>query len=517
MSARLKAVATLLAAVACCWSLGSGSAHAEPGSDRPDEASMFGSPSTPTSPAPVAPPSGADRDARALTPMSEAGSNGNAENKDAFASGAVTDDALQIGGKYYQRLIVSGQEGAGARNAPISVPLQFDGFLDARPNDRLRAFVDARLFFDASRDQFSRSTSGSTGGSLEFSSASTAPTSFGTTVTTPNNPTVSLDQAWLKFDLGHVVFATIGKQHVKWGASRFWNPTDFLHVQRRDPLLPYDLRLGATMAKFEVPWESRKANLYAVALFDNPQAASTLGQMGGAFRVEKVWGDLEMGIDMVARGGKRPVYGADLSTGLGPFDVYAEGALLTEAPSPGYQVNTALTPGADLSGFVSEVPRTGHFAQVSTGATYTFGWRDNRLATVGLEYFYNQAGYSDATIYPALIFFGQYQPFYTGRHYAALYATAEGPDAEKRTNFTFSTLANVSDRSLISRLDFTWRVLTYLTFETYGSVHYGTQGGEFNFALSTPALTYGGPGNVVPAVSIPATVFDFGLGLRMSL
>ena len=483
---------------------------------RPDESVMFGN-SAPAGPADVSPPVGPEKNERKQPsdiPPAPHVTPAPAE-KDAFASGEVVDNPLQIGGKYYQRFLLSGQKGAGAGNAPISAPLQFDGFLDARPNDRIRAFVDARLYYDPTRDQYSRSTSGASEGSLQFSSASTAPTSFSSTTLTPNNPQVSLDQAWLKFDLDRTVFATIGKQHVKWGAARFWNPTDFLNVQKRDPLLPYDLRLGNMMAKFELPLEMSHANLYGVALFDNPQPASTLAQTGGALRAEKVWGPLEVGVEVVARGNTRPEYGLDASSSVGPFDLYLEAALLNQAPSPQYQVNSALTPGADLSTLVQEVPESGPFAQISTGATHDFAWKENRQATVGVEYFYNQAGYSNANVYPALIFFGQYQPFYTGRHYAAIYMTAEGPDAENRTSYTLSNLGNLSDRSFISRLDFSWRVLTYLTFESYADVHYGSQGGEFNFALATPALEY--QGTAVPAINIPTTIFDLGIGLRMSL
>lgn len=46
-------------------------------------------------------------------------------------------------------------------------------------------------------------------------------------------------------------------------------------------------------------------------------------------------------------------------------------------------------------------------------------------------------------------------------------------------------------------------------------MHDDSQGGEFNFALSTPSLNY--QGNPIPAVNIPPTIFDLGLGLRMSL
>ena len=432
---------------------------------------------------------------------------------DAFASGTVVDNPLQMGGIFYQRLIVSAEKGVGTNNTPIALPLQFDGFMDARPNDRVRGYVDARLLSDATKDQFSRSTGPNSTGSFQFSSTSSAPSSL-TTAATPNNPQVVLDSAWLKFDLDRTVFVTAGKQHLKWGTSRYWNPTDFLNTQKRDPLLPYDLRLGSTMAKFELPLEAKKTNISAIALFDNPQPASTIGQMGAAMRAETLLGSAEVGLDAAFRGGRNPVYGADLSAPLGPLDIYMEVALVSGSTTPTYQLLSAPVAGSDISSLYKTTNPLGPFVQVSGGLNYSFNWKDNRTATWGGEYFYNQLGYNNSSVYPVLIFTGQYQPFYTGKNYAAVYLTAEGPDSGKHTNYTFSTLGNLSDKSFISRIDFSWNVLTYMTFESYIDGHYGTPGGEFNFSLSTPPLT--SQGVTIAATSIPATTMDVGLGLRIS-
>jgi hypothetical protein len=172
-----------------------------------------------------------------------------------------------------------------------------------------------------------------------------------------------------------------------------------------------------------------------------------------------------------------------------------------------------LASGIDLSSQYTATGLVGPEVQVSGGLNYDFAWKENRQATVGFEYFYNQNGYTNPSIYPVLMFLGQFEPFYTGRQYAAIYLTAEGPDNEKHTSYTFSTLGNFSDNSFISRIDFSWRFLTYLTFEAYIDGHYGTQGGEFNFALMTPELTY--QGTAIPAQNIPATITDIGMSLRL--
>jgi hypothetical protein len=183
-------------------------------------------------------------------------------------------------------------------------------------------------------------------------------------------------------------------------------------------------------------------------------------------------------------------------------------------PPAHYAGISSVAPGTDISTLIQTVPVQGPAFQASGGVNYSFAWKENRQATIGLEYFYNEAGYSDPHPYPILIFQGQFKPFYLGQHYAALYVTAEGPDEQKLTSYTISTLGNLSDGSFVSMLNFSWRVLTYLTFEAYADVHYGTTGGEFKFALNTPALTYGT--NTIAPINLPASLFDLGIGFRMS-
>ena len=433
--------------------------------------------------------------------------------QDAFSSGEVKDNPLQIGGLLYQRFTVASKKGVSSKDTPLSMPLQFDLFLDARPSDRVRGFLSERILYDSSRDAYGSATNGGSSGGLQFSSGSTAPT-LTTTATAPNNPQTVLDQAWLKFDLNRSVFVTVGKQHLKWGTSRFWNPTDFLNAESRDPLLPYDLRLGTTMLKFDMPLEALRMNLYAITLFSNPEPASTVGQLGEALRLEKLIGKAEVGLDAVFRGGLSPTYGADFSAPMGPFDIYGELAYLTSPTANTYRLNTAPTAGAELTTLYSQREMHGPIFQTSGGLNYSFGWRENRVGTLGVEYFYNDQGYDDASAYPVLILLNRYQPFYTGRNYAAFYLTAEGPDEGKHTSYTFSTLGNLSDSSYISRLNFAWKFLSYVTFEAYYAQHFGRRGGEFNFALDTPALTY--LATPVPAVSIPQTMFDVGLSLRVA-
>jgi hypothetical protein len=498
----------LLVPAALAWAAAAQAADA-----RPDEGSMFGG-----EPAAAAAAAPAAKLKPTAVPAAEAATAADADNdsqvnsadtgRDAFASGGTKEDPLQIGGSIYQQWLASPQTGLSPGETPLSMPLQVDTFLDARPNDRVRGYVRGRLLYDSTKDAYSRSTAPGSSASVTSALAGTS------TASLPNNPQVVLDQAWLKFDMSHAIFATVGKQHVKWGTGHIWNPTDFLTPQRYDPLQPYDARLGATMVNFQMPFGWHQTNLSAVALMDNPQAASTLQQMGAAARIESVQFGAELGLDFVTRPGRAPSYGADISTPLGPFDAYAETAVLTGDHFDTYQyVAKPQSSPVQLTDYYADNGVAGPVVQAVGGLNYTFNWQDNRSATLGGEYFYNELGASEYGVYPVLLALGRYQPYYLGKHYASIYLSAEGPDEGKKTAYNLSTISNISDGSYVSRLDFTWLLLDYLSFGMYGDVHYGTTGGEFNFALKTPVIQNGS--QAIPAIDQPTTPFDFGLSLHL--
>jgi hypothetical protein len=487
---------------------------------RPDEDSLFGSPSaspaTPETPAAAA----------AEPPAQKEGGGEEKRDDQAFSSPPITDgfkseaqvdDPLKIGGQFYLRALAQGYQGASLSNTTFAAPTLVDGYFDARPMERLRGMVVGRLSFDPTLSGQTASFLGSTDPSDGSAN--------GSGTTTPN-PRVLLDQAWLRFDIDRTVFFTVGKQHVKWGTSRFWNPTDFLSPQRKDPLAVFDARTGASMIKLHVPWEAKGWNFYGMALLDNAGPASTLGRIGAAARAEVVLGQSEMGASAVVQRGRKPRFGLDLSTALGPLDVYAEGALKKGSDLPLYRLpagvslqdlieqaqNSEFHSLADLRQLpVESYYPSGLTPQVSGGVNYTFAYSDSDSATVGVEYFYNSTGYDAAIAYPYLIAQGAFQPFYLGKHYAAIYGLLVGPGSWDKTSFVLSNLGNLSDRSFVSRLDVSQRVLTYLSIEGYASVNYGKKGGEFRFALDYP------PFQVDGHALVPAPTFSVGGGLRINL
>ena len=453
------------------------------------------------------------------------------------------DDPLKIGGQIYLRAAYNnpgGQNYIKAFNGDpghyttFSAPSLVDAYFDARPNDRVRGFVLGRLFFDPtlpsvgetvnSNNSTSMTTmsgmgsmTGSTDQSMTSMNAQTAnPASLGLSgVSNTRGPTSLLDQLWLRFDIARTVFVTVGRQHVKWGTGRFWTPTDFLHPQHRNPVAVFDARPGFTMLKLHLPWEERGWNFYAFGLFEGvphwdrdhniyPVASdvvSNLGQLGGAARAEFVLGPAELGLDAVVYDGQKPRYGADLSFGVGDFDFYVDA---------GFRYGSEIPRVSDQP-FVTDIHYSiGIKPQVVAGTTYSLKYNDNDVFTLAGEYFYNTVGYADPHAYLNLVSKGLFEFFYTGRHYAAVSAILNAPWSWNYSNFSFTEIGNMSDQSFISRIDYSYTLLTHMAFEAFGAMNYGHTAGEFRLGFEN--LPVGGV-----LISQRAQEFSLGLGLRIKI
>jgi hypothetical protein len=425
-----------------------------------------------------------------------------------------TEDPLTIGGVLYLRSNVTALEHTPPSQWTYSVPTLTDVYLDARPTDRLRGFVLGRMQFDPTI------STGGTGSGIAGA----------TTVASPSNPQVLLDQLWLRFDAERTAFFTVGRQHVKWGVGRFWNPTDYLHAVKRDPLAVFDERTGTTMARVDLPWEKLGWNLSAMAIFEplvnqatSPfltsasgtsqvtdgtarAGSSQLGTVGAGARAEIVLGSWEFGLDGAVQRGIRPRFGFDVSAGIWELDFRGELALRTSSDVPLYR--------GDVTSFSTFEPRD-RWIQAVGGIEWSHKYSDEDLFTIGAEYYHNSNGYTDKAIYPVLLAENAFTPFYLGQDYVGAYLSLPRPGSWNLHTITLSSLWNLSDESGVVRLDWTVSILTYLQLELYAQGHLGDLGGEFRLQVDVPSQTIGD--QTTPAFFRGAPIVDVGTALRLNL
>ena len=433
---------------------------------------------------------------------------------DLAARAEAQNDPLQLGGLLYIRPSWSFVDSSEVEDHTIRMPNLLEVYLDGRPNERLRAYVRGRLTWDPT--------------------ASDEPTALGAVA---DPLTVGLDQLWLNFDIARAVYVTVGQTHVRWGASRTWNPVDVLNRSRRDPLAPFDERTGIPVLKLHAPVESLGWNFYVLGMMDDVQSIDRAGIAG---RAEFVIATTELGLTSAWRDGIDPRVGLDWSAGVWDVDLTGEVGMTFEEARP--------------------------TLQVTAGVQYGVRYGDDDTVYVGAEYFFNEAGFdsvedalfdaagaSNATEFGAAVaeqsglasidmndseaiataaaratttvsrWIADLPWFYLGRHYAAAFVSLPAPGSWNDTSWTVSTLGNLSDRSFISRLDVSFRTLTYLTVQAFVQVHYGAQGelrmgsnvfGGLNDAMQQAAsLGLGEAG----AFAMPTQVAQVGLWLRLDI
>ena len=169
--------------------------------------------------------------------------------------------------------------------------------------------------------------------------------------------------------------------------------------------------------------------------------------------------------------------------------------------------------------------------QAVLGAELAVKYSDEDSLILGLEYFFNDAGYDESSIYPWLIAVASpdiqtslnsidyadgrlsnfdtassFKPLYVGRHYLALSAILMAPGSWNNTTLVLSGLCNLSDKSLIVRGDYRIRLLTQLDLGAYVTVHTGNSG---EFRMNIPMANDDG------SLSLTAQLVDIGASLRV--
>jgi hypothetical protein len=233
-----------------------------------------------------------------------------------------------------------------------------------------------------------------------------------------------------------------------------------------------------------------------------------------AARAEFVAGPAEIALSSLVKKDAPLRFGVDASAGVWLFDLRAEMTEQRGLDTKQYEgdLNFSTLPPV-LPTEVKGTDDNWYFRGVF-GGDLTLKYSDEDSIIIGGEYFYNQAGYDNAKLYPFLALNGAFTPLYLGKHYVGAYIVAASPFSFNDTTVTVSTLGNISDGSWLSRIDVAQLVLTNMTVNVFGAVHYGNTGElHLGFHLDpVPAIP-----SLANGVDVPADLFDAGVALRVSL
>lgn len=339
---------------------------------------------------------------------------------------ALDVDRLKIGGSLRLEWWQMTLERAAQSDFTMN-PMTLEIYLESQLKDDARVFASGRLIHD---------------GSVNEAVASPITTRI------EKQTTGQLDEMKLQVNSYRKVFWTLGKQKIKWGAGKFWNPTDFLNLQRRDFLRQEDLRSGVTMAKAHVPLND--SNLYLIGV---NESATEAAQTGFASRFEIPWSFGEWTASMYSRKDAGTRLGTDVSVAVGAIDVFAEYA---------------------------QTDRSAERA-ASAGASYEFKYSDDDMATLALEGFWQEIGAERTSQYAALVASGRWVPFHVAKSYLSLMFMLPKPGSWNESTFIAYAMQNLVDSSQYYRLTWTYTGFSDIQWALAGGARVGGPGSEMKY------------------------------------
>ena len=381
------------------------------------EEEMFGSESKPSpaaSPSPSASPAPASAAPQGASPVSASLTDASLVKSNALG------EMLTLGGRLSIDTNILKNKDQKLADAALVHSTAAELYLDARPSDNVRGFIR---------------------GTISSNTGTTA------------NPVFSLSETWIKWGSSGALFTTLGKQKLKWGAATFWNPTDFLAVQPKDPLADFDVRPGANLLKLHLPIEKSGHNFYALVSMDDSQSAH---DPRVAARAEMNYGLRYLSGELtatVAGGRKQPQqFGLDLNTSLGVVDFIAEAALTKKSKRQFYKSTTEPDGTRKVTSYSRENET---LSQVVTGLRYDLKYSESDSANLSIEYFWNDFGSSDVVSEAMSFIRGQSQRLYLASRYMGANLVFVQPGPLNDSTLLLSGLWNLTDKSWLARAGWT--------------------------------------------------------------
>jgi len=305
-------------------------------------------------------------------------------------------------------------------------------------------------------------------------------------------------------NINKAVYFRIGKQVLQWGRTYFWNPTDFVNVEKKTFLQTMGDREGTYGLKVHIPYKT----LFNFYSFVNAVDAHTLNDLPAAARAEALFGRTEAAVSAWGKRNKMPMFGADVSTRLAGLQVSAEGCLRNGKDM--LTLDTAVHAGFGVTDLGDNwIPR----AALSLMKFLPLNGVADRVTLIG-EFYYNNAGYTQnifndqrvtsimsAMENPQLVspiklmsmagdfttLMSLYEPNNYSRYYAAFFASISQFIIDQAT-FSCNVLSNIPQQSYVLSTGVSYASLHNFNCGVTVNAFLGNKNTEYTFSKTAMQL-----------------------------
>lgn len=331
----------------------------------------------------------------------------------------------------------------------------------------------------------------------------------------PSVPNISIYALYSNFSWDDALFFSFGKQPLRLGVGRFFQPADDLvslsEIDVSDPEAEREGPLAFT-ALWPIPRTLSSVAFWTVF----PKGAQKPEDMMYAAKAKHFFGDTELALAAAYKYDAPPSAFLMLNSGLWDLNVFGEAQLKYGSERTFLESDeaTPLTiPLFGSSAFEAVEYPDRFFASATLGASYM---NQETNLTVMAQYLFNGEAQTEATVAEAVTHFTlqselQEASLFTdpvafaldtlrwSRHYAAASVSLGELFGIEDLSISLTAMANLSDLSGFAMPQLSYRFFEYLSASLSARVTFGEEGDEFTMGLT-------GPGKPSASVSLGITV-----------
>ncbi len=325
----------------------------------------------------------------------------------------------------------------------------------------------------------------------------------------PTIPNISVYALYANFSRDDALFFSFGKQPLRLGVGRFFQPADDLvslsEIDVSDPDAEREGPLAFT-ALWPIPRTLSSVALWTVF----PKGAEKPEDIMYAAKAKHFFGDTELALAAAYKYDAPPSAFLMLNSGLWDLNVFGEAQLKYGSERTFLEPRAVAFPGLEFEAV--EYPDR-FFATATLGASYL---NQESNLTVMAQYLWNGEAQTEATVAEAFAHYGAQTAFVElgtfpdeslfaldslrwSRHYAAASVSLGELFGAEDLSASITAMANLSDLSGFALPQLSYRFFDYLSASLSARFTFGEEGDEFTMGPT-------GPGKPSASASLSITV-----------